>query len=125
MNERDPASLIVAAKHGPPNDREIKNNRYVTLSACRAHSCEEKGLLWIDTKRNAAVFAINNNPVNIDQGECALITGSKMFGPDAIPDQFWTALDLWEAASSEMSCIVFIDRNGEGHQIPFHHAPSS
>ena len=36
---------------GPPNKiKYLENDRYIVASACRAHSCPEKGFVWIDTK---------------------------------------------------------------------------
>lgn len=42
---------------GPPNPVETAEGRYVSISACRMHSCEEKAFLWIDSKTGDGIGA--------------------------------------------------------------------
>lgn len=46
---------------GPPNDVSFSyRNRYMTISACRHHSCDEKGFMWFDLETNKGLIAIIN-----------------------------------------------------------------
>jgi len=47
---------------GPPNEIKIETNKnYMVASACRQHSCSEKGFLWFDLLANKGVIAIVNH----------------------------------------------------------------
>lgn len=41
--------------HGPPDPITVSQDRYYVLRACRAHSCDEKGLLILDAKEKRAI----------------------------------------------------------------------
>jgi hypothetical protein len=52
------AQAFRAAMGGPPNNVEIESDRFVFASACRFHSCPEKGALVIDLVSGHAVLAL-------------------------------------------------------------------
>jgi len=82
---------------GPPDDVAVEDKRFVTLSACRAHSCPEKAWLWIDLERNAALGAL----VHYIYGDEAmtdapqLLLFSKQLEPGQAPDNALRRLDAW------------------------------
>ncbi len=47
---------------GPPNTIKLDTNKnYMIASACRQHSCSEKGFLWFDLLANKGAMAIVNH----------------------------------------------------------------
>ena len=64
MSKRNKVPLldnIQAVLGGPPDAIKYFNNRrYVVASACRAHSCPEKGLVFIDTKDKKIIGIIRH-----------------------------------------------------------------
>ncbi len=71
----------------------VLQNRYVSLSACRFHSCPEKGFLWVDTKRDASIAAIYSDYSK------SLWVFSKSYSNtnkiSALPKDFQVSLDAW------------------------------
>ncbi len=45
---------------GSPNKIKFKDNRHMILSACRFHSCSEKGFMWFDLITSNGIIAIIN-----------------------------------------------------------------
>ena len=46
---------------GPPDTLKYTDNeRYLLASACRAHECSSKGLIWIDTKEKKSIGLIRH-----------------------------------------------------------------
>ena len=46
---------------GPPDTLKYSDNeRYLLASACRAHECSSKGLIWIDTKEKKSIGLIRH-----------------------------------------------------------------
>lgn len=81
---------------------ELIDERYVVLSACRAHSCDEKGLIWIDLRTNTTIGAI----VHFDFGQSTtsgparrLLLWSSDVDAQHLPDAFMTALSKWNAGT--------------------------
>jgi hypothetical protein len=103
--------------HGPPNEKDVSQNRYVMLSACMAHNCEEKGMLWVDTTAKIGIFALNNTPIKTTDANCYSL-GSRNITAKKIPDEFWKAFLNWEAAPvSDDNCGTFIDASGKTEEI--------
>jgi hypothetical protein len=103
--------------HGPPNEKEISKNRYVMLSACMAHNCQEKGMLWVDTTAKIGIFALNTSPIKTPDTNCYFL-GSRNITAKTIPDEFWNAFLNWEAAPvSDDNCGTFIDSTSKTERI--------
>jgi uncharacterized protein YecT (DUF1311 family) len=55
-----PAKLsdhVLESLGGPPDPVFMTDHRYVSVSACRPHSCMEKGWFWLDTKTGTGLGA--------------------------------------------------------------------
>ncbi|HET8646419.1 MAG TPA: hypothetical protein VFO85_13075 [Vicinamibacteria bacterium] len=63
-----------------PEPTEFLSGRYVILSGCQPHNCENKGLIWVDLTARQAIFAT------------AGLLGSRQVASTAIPPAFWKAL---------------------------------
>ena len=48
---------LLEVLNGPPEKVEAKDG-VLNISACRHRSCDEKGLVWIDTRSNKEIFVI-------------------------------------------------------------------
>ena len=46
---------VSAALSGPPDPVIVRDNRYVSVSACVVHACSEKGFFWIDSRTGVAL----------------------------------------------------------------------
>jgi uncharacterized protein YecT (DUF1311 family) len=97
---------VLNALGGPPDPVVVVDGRYVSMSACRAHSCMEKGFLWVDTKTGIGLGAYYLSET--------LRLGSNGLAADHIPAMARQALIAWltdhdlHTASAE-----FIGRSGE------------
>jgi hypothetical protein len=63
-----------------PDPAQVSAHRYVVLSGCRPHDCENKGAAWIDTREKTSVVAVNG------------VVASTSFAATAIPAPAWRAL---------------------------------
>ena len=84
---------------GPPNKiKYLENDRYIVASACRAHSCPEKGFVWIDTKEKLLIGLILHyffeKEENLDDGYF-LIFSKNYQTFDKLPEQFFISLKEW------------------------------
>lgn len=43
---------------GPPNDSIHPDDTSIILTACRPHSCDEKGFFWVNSKDKTSVMAM-------------------------------------------------------------------
>jgi hypothetical protein len=84
---------------GPPNDIVYaENNRYMFTSACRHQSCDEKGLLFIDTQKKQTIglvrhFFINGSKYNGDADFLIFSKNHKSF--DELPAMFTQMVKYW------------------------------
>ncbi|MDB0066983.1 hypothetical protein N9E77_00310 [Candidatus Pelagibacter sp.] len=84
---------------GPPNDIVYaENNRYMFTSACRHQSCDEKGLLFIDTQKKQTIglvrhFFINGSKYNGDADFLIFSKNHKSF--DELPAIFTQMVKYW------------------------------
>jgi uncharacterized protein YecT (DUF1311 family) len=108
VNTRVPAMLsdfLLAALGGPPDPVVVAGNRYVSVSACRPHSCTEKGFLWVDTQTGIALGAY--------QVPDTLQLGSNSVSADTIPRPARLALIAWLTERElRTDSVEFIDRTG-------------
>lgn len=109
INSRVPAKLseqVQASLGGPPDPVIITDDRYVSVAACRPHSCMEKGFLWVDTKTGAGLGAYHL--------EGALQLGSNSLSADHIPPQARAALIAWLGDQDlQTTSVEFIGRDGK------------
>jgi uncharacterized protein YecT (DUF1311 family) len=103
VNTRVPPALsddVLTALGGPPDPVVVVDGRYVSMSACRPHSCTEKGFLWVDTKTGVGLGAYYVSDT--------LRLGSNGMSADHIPVQARQALVAWltdhdlQTASAEL-----------------------
>jgi uncharacterized protein YecT (DUF1311 family) len=90
VNTRVPPAVsdeVLNALGGPPDPVVVVDGRYVSMSACRAHSCTEKGFLWVDTKTGIGLGAYYVSDT--------LRLGSNGMSADHIPVQARQALVSW------------------------------
>ncbi len=88
---------------GPPNPFIVLDHRYASTSACRAHSCMEKGFFWIDTQtgRGLGAFVVADlasylGPDSIAPSKSTMLQlGSNSFGPGQLPREAKQALINW------------------------------
>jgi uncharacterized protein len=82
---------------GPPDDARVEDKRYVTLSACRAHSCQEKAWLWFDLEEKGGVGALVHYIYGKDVSEAQpdLLLFSMRYGPGQFPEKARLALRAW------------------------------
>jgi len=82
---------------GPPDTAAFGDDHTVVLSACRYHSCAEKGFMWIDVDHKQSVMAIIHY---VYQGEhsydkAQLFLASNDFKCDAYPAATRERIQLW------------------------------
>lgn len=94
---------VLSGLGGPPNPFIVLDHRYASTSACRAHSCMEKGFFWIDTLtgRALAAFIVADIASYLEPGSMVrpistiLQLGSNSFGPKQLPPEAKQALIRW------------------------------
>jgi len=111
---------------------EVTDDRYVVLTACRIHSCDEKGLIWIDLRTNTTVGAIVHFELGPSspsgQARRLLLIWSNDVDQRHLPETFLATLERWNSgpvhidpvAAGSSSFTVggafaaahFIDRDG-------------
>jgi uncharacterized protein YecT (DUF1311 family) len=90
VRTRIPAKLssdLLSALGGPPDPVFVVDQRYVSVSACVPHDCQEKGFLWMDTKTGISLGAYS--------APDTLLLGSNEMSPDHIPSAARRALIDW------------------------------
>lgn len=109
VNTRVPPMLsddVLQALGGPPDPVVLVEGRYVSMSACRPHSCTEKGFLWVDTKTGIGLGAYYLSGT--------LRLGSNGISADHIPVQARLALISWLTEHDlGTESAEFIGRSGE------------
>ena len=103
MSKRNKVPLldnIQAVLGGPPDAIKYFNNRrYVVASACRAHSCPEKGLVFIDTKDKKIIgiirhFFLNDLDSYSEDGNFLIFSKNHKTFND-IPKMFFEVVKEW------------------------------
>jgi len=61
-----------------PHDPKIIDGRYLVISGCEPHNCENRGLVWIDTEAKQGIAMSGG------------VLASKTTQPSMIPGVFWT-----------------------------------
>ena len=94
---------------GPARAKQIFNEQFVLLEACRSSSCDDKGLLFVDIKGGVGLFAVN------DWGPCVSI-GSRNVRGEQLPEQFRQSLKLW-FKGLKGKCLEFIGPDGRSSPL--------
>jgi uncharacterized protein YecT (DUF1311 family) len=109
IETRVPSALsgdLLSTLGGPPDPVFVVSDRYVSTSACRPHSCREKGFLWVDTQTGTGLGAYHV--------EDNLILGSNDISAHAIPRPAKLALIAWLTEYGlQAGSVAFIERSGE------------
>lgn len=105
---------------GPPNKIIFQgnNNRYVILSACRQHSCDEKGFLWIDTEKKILTGIIIHyffDDAPYDKRGYAFMFTNRPVKFVGRPDEFSAEVKNWTENTSKVipSVIRFLNSKGD------------
>jgi tetratricopeptide (TPR) repeat protein len=82
---------------GPPDPVHLEEDRFLWFSACRAHSCEEKGFFWFDLKekRGIAVAAHYCFGGGRPAEKPSLYIVTRQYKRQEIPAEFERALGVW------------------------------
>lgn len=108
IRTRTPAYMskkLGLALGGPPDPVTIAEGRYVSMAACRPHSCIEKGFFWIDTRTGIGLGAFAEPD--------ALLLGSNGLTSKNIPPAARRALIDWITEHGLASrSVQFIGRDG-------------
>ncbi|WP_442321497.1 hypothetical protein [Cernens ardua] len=108
---------------GPPDPVLIRENRYVSASACEAHECTEKSFYWYDTKTGIAVGAtlgdwqyhVHQNSFDHPTLVVASNTATSLQLPEKSIFQIRTWLQQYRAIPAKVS---FINRKGQMEKLP-------
>lgn len=110
---------------GPPNDIIYKNNkRYIFTSACRNHSCPEKGVLFVDTEKKYTIGLIRHsffNDTKFTSDEDFLIFSKNHKSFDEIPLIFIQMVKDWivsELKTKHPSKVRFIGSENKIIDVP-------
>lgn len=114
VRTRVPARLsdhVLDSLGGPPDPVLVSDRRYVSVSACRPHSCDEKGWFWVDTKTGAGLGAY------FVQG--ALQLGSNGLPANGLPPPARRALLGWLAENDlRPQTVEFFPAAGRPASLP-------
>gem|GEM_PF-1875466 len=108
---------------GPPDPVLIRENRYVSASACEAHACTEKSFFWYDMKTGIAVGAtlgdwqyhVHQNSFDHPTLVVASNTATSLQLPEKSIFQIRTWLQQYRAIPAKVS---FINRKGQMEKLP-------
>lgn len=121
IQSRVPSAIsenVLSGLGGPPNPFIVLDHRYASTSACRAHSCMEKGFFWIDTLtgRGLGAFIVADlasyvGPDSIASSRSTILQlGSNSLGPEQLPREAKQAVIAWLS-----------DENIRADQVEFFH----
>jgi hypothetical protein len=97
----------------------VRDGRYVMLSSCRLHSCDEKGFVWIDTVQNVVIGGVVHFFFGPETGRSLLLWSGQQ-QPNGFPKPFLRDFDEWksrwkdpaEEAGQEVAPSVPLQKNG-------------
>lgn len=108
VRTRLPAALaddVLSALGGPPEPVFVSDHRYLSVSACVAHACDDKGFFWIDAKTGIGLGAHYVPP--------ALLIGSNGLSAEQIPPQARQALIDWLTENElKPEAVAFVGNGG-------------
>lgn len=118
----DLAANLLPALGGVPGQIFVTDRRYLAVSGCVAHSCTQKGFLWVDTRAGTVLGAYAISSV-VDYGSSspfkyALALGSMELTADNVPAAALQALRAWiEAENLPLTSARFIGQHGSTRQL--------
>ena len=83
---------------GPPDRIKFLKDDIILITACRYQSCDEKGLIWIDTKKDKKFFVVISYFFNSDvmyRDGFAIIYSEDFKNKQDFPSAFWQTLENW------------------------------
>lgn len=104
---------------GPPENVSVQGNRYVTLSACRAHSCPEKAWLWCDIQDRVVVGILVHY---MFQGKYSrkpsLLLFSRRLTAQSLPEQCKREMENWlHQQQIHVQARRFVGRSGKVEEL--------
>ena len=106
---------------GPPSDVEVVDDRYVVSSACVAHFCDAKGVIWIDVQTTAIVFGaaewIQSSGVGADERHHLWLISNVDFESAKLPPSLVAYLEQWSAhanlgAALRVAEVTYVSPSG-------------
>jgi hypothetical protein len=100
---------------GSPDLVRVSGGRFVVASACRHHSCIEKGLVWVDTKQGRIGFAALHYVWDGEVSKLAslFIASNGTFGADTMPQEFRDAVSGWlNTKQVRFGLVRFLEPSG-------------
>lgn len=119
-----PAALSATVREfigGPPDEERVEAKRYVTLSACRAHSCPEKAWLWFDLEEKASVGALAHyifgKETTDEQPDLLLF--SMRYEPGQLPEKALASLRAWLRENNlQVRKTRFVNAKAQAQELP-------
>ncbi|SFS13330.1 hypothetical protein SAMN05216570_2830 [Dyella sp. OK004] len=71
------------------------DGRYVVINACRIHSCDEQGLIWVDLKTHMVIGAVVHYFFNSSRYDRQLLVWSLDVQSGHFPEAFVETLKTW------------------------------
>ena len=113
---------------GPPDNIRVIDSRYVIASACVAHDCPERGLLWVDTKTSAVVFApstwIKDSGFGDKERYHLWLFANPAIDPAQLPPSLLNGIEQWSAqvngdgkSHSTISTVTLVSPDGKTTQL--------
>ena len=107
-----PPPLVDAVREvmgGTHQSLTVREGRYVMLSGCRPHSCDEKGFVWVDTARNVVIGGLVHFYFGRESGRSLLLWSGQQQA-QGLPEPFlrdfadWNG--QWKNGAEEMEQAV-------------------
>jgi uncharacterized protein YecT (DUF1311 family) len=115
------APLVLEALDGPPDPVFVRDRRYVSASACRAHACPSKGFFWIDTQTGVGVGARLEAWPSVGPAISAttLLIGSNGVSATTLPSAAQDAIAAWIADTGIAGADVVRFIGSDDVAVPF------
>lgn len=99
---------------GPPNDIDMKDQRYITITGCMAHACTHEALIWIDIKEKVVISAYGesiNQWARCEAEESKVHVGSAQFKSTDLKSavEFQKVFDVWSKNHCKGDHPIFSD----------------
>jgi hypothetical protein len=74
----------------------VRDGRYVMLSSCRLHSCDEKGFVWIDTEQHVVIGGVVHFFFGAETSRSLLLWSGQQ-QPKDLPKPFLRDFEEWNS----------------------------
>lgn len=99
------AADVLSGLGGPPDPVRVAEERYVSVSACVAHACPDKGFFWVDSKTGSGLGGYLSGDT--------LTLGSKRLPAGDIPAAAVQAVGAWLSDNdAEPKSVKFLGATG-------------